>query len=69
MEFKKNFLNKNGVLIWYRLYVETEKKGTNELIYKKRKRVTDVQNQFFVTKGKKGLTNWEIGIYIYIVVV
>ena len=44
------------------------KKGTNELIYKNRKRVTDVQNQFLDTNGYKGLINWEIGIYVYIVV-
>ena len=43
-----------------------KKNGTKELIYKKRHRVTDVENKAIVLKGeKKEGMNWEIGIGIY----
>ena len=41
------------------------KNGTNELIYKKKNRVTDVENKLMVTKGERWGMNWETGIDIY----
>ena len=49
-------------IIWYHLYVESKKNGTNELIYKTEIRVTDVKNKLMITGG--GI-NWEIGLDIY----
>ena len=53
-------------MIWYRLYVESKKKGTNELIYK-----TEVESWMWKTnlwlpgdRGGWGI-NREIGIDIY----
>ena len=46
--------------------MESKKNGANELIYKNRNRVTDVENKLTVTKGEgeEGI-NWETGIDIY----
>ena len=42
-----------------------KKKSTNELIYKRETRVTDVENKLMVTQRGKGGINWETGIDIY----
>ena len=38
-------------IIWYRLYVESKKNDTNELIYKTN-RLTDLEIKLMVTKGE-----------------
>ena len=43
-----------------------KKKATNELIYKNRMSVTDVENELMVTmRVKGGGRNWKIGIDVY----
>ena len=48
-------------ILWYCLYVESLKNGTNEPIYKS-EIVTDVENKLMVTKekgGKDKLGDWD----------
>ena len=47
-------------VIWYLLYAESKRKGTNELIYKIK---TDLEIALMVTSG--GGIDWEFGMDMY----
>ena len=39
-------------IIWYHSYVDSNLKDTNELYLQNRNRLTDIKNEFMVTKGE-----------------
>ena len=54
-------------IMWYYLYVESKKNGVifKWTYFQSRSRITDVENKLRVTKGLKGVINWEIVVNIY----
>ena len=49
----KQARQRKASIIWYHLYVESEKQDTNELIYKT-EIDPDIENKLMVTKGEGG---------------